>query len=64
VHQNSPHLNGQYAAFGRVTAGMDIVDRICEDTPVVEKQRHRARAKSTRYHAVRIMKCEERGDSQ
>lgn len=36
VHQNSPHLNGQYAAFGRVTAGMDIVDRICEDTPVVD----------------------------
>ena len=36
VHKNSPHLNGQYAAFGRVTAGMDIVDRICEDTPVVD----------------------------
>lgn len=29
VHQTSPHLDGQYAAFGMVTSGMDIVDRIC-----------------------------------
>ena len=24
----SPHLDGQYAAFGRVTEGMDVADRI------------------------------------
>lgn len=34
VHQDSPHLNGQYAAFGHVTSGMDVVDAICENTPV------------------------------
>lgn len=34
MHQDAPHLDGQYAAFGRVTEGMDIVDRICEETPV------------------------------
>ena len=34
VHQDSPHLNGQYACFGYVTEGMEIVDAICEDTPV------------------------------
>ncbi len=28
VHQNSPHLNGQYAAFGKVVDGMKIVDEI------------------------------------
>ncbi len=28
VHQDSPHLNGQYAAFGRVVEGMDVVDAI------------------------------------
>ena len=28
VHQDSPHLNGYYAAFGRVTAGMEVVDTI------------------------------------
>ena len=25
---DSPHLNGQYTAFGKVTKGMDVVDRI------------------------------------
>ena len=28
VHQDAPHLDGQYAAFGRVVEGMDEVDRI------------------------------------
>ncbi len=28
VHADSPHLDGQYAAFGRVTDGMDVVDEI------------------------------------
>ncbi len=30
MHQNASHLNGQYAAFGRVTEGMDVVDKIAE----------------------------------
>ncbi|HMQ10270.1 MAG TPA: peptidylprolyl isomerase [Oligoflexia bacterium] len=25
---NAPHLDGQYTAFGRVTSGMDVVDKI------------------------------------
>lgn len=28
VHEDAPHLDGQYAAFGRVTEGMDVVDEI------------------------------------
>ena len=28
MHQTSPHLDGQYAAFGKVTEGMDAVDKI------------------------------------
>lgn len=28
MHQDAPHLDGQYAAFGKVTEGMDAVDRI------------------------------------
>ena len=32
-----PHLNGQYAAFGHVTEGMDIVDDIAENTPVEDE---------------------------
>lgn len=34
VHKDSTFLDGQYAAFGHVTEGIEIVDQICEDTPV------------------------------
>lgn len=30
VHQDSPHLNGDYAAFGKVTEGMEVVDAIAQ----------------------------------
>ena len=28
MHENAPHLDAQYAAFGQVTRGMDVVDKI------------------------------------
>ncbi len=28
MHENAAHLDGQYAAFGKVTEGMDVVDEI------------------------------------
>jgi peptidyl-prolyl cis-trans isomerase B (cyclophilin B) len=28
MHEDAPHLDGQYAAFGKVTEGMDVVDGI------------------------------------
>ena len=30
VHQDSTGLDGQYACFGYVTEGMDVVDAVCE----------------------------------
>lgn len=30
MHKDSPHLDGQYAAFGKVIEGMDIVNKIAE----------------------------------
>ena len=36
MHADASHLDGQYAAFGRVLEGMDIVDLICHDTPVTD----------------------------
>lgn len=37
VHKDSPHLDGSYAAFGKVTGGMEVVDQICEKTPVIDE---------------------------
>ena len=34
VHEDSTYLDGLYAAFGHVTSGMEVVDAICENTPV------------------------------
>ncbi len=40
MHQDAPHLDGDYAAFGKVTEGMDVVDKIAstktgaQDMPV------------------------------
>ena len=31
VHEDSTYLDGEYAAFGYVTEGMDVVDKICEE---------------------------------
>ena len=28
MHQAAPHLDGQYAAFGRITEGLEVVDKI------------------------------------
>jgi len=44
MHKNSPHLDGQYAAFGKVIEGQDVVDEIAEtktgygDKPVVDQR--------------------------
>lgn len=34
VHKDSTFLDGQYAAFGTVTSGMEVVDKICAETAV------------------------------
>ncbi len=44
MHKNSPHLDGAYAAFGKVTEGLDIVNKIAEcatdwnDRPMEEQK--------------------------
>ena len=37
MHKDNPGLDGQYAAFGTVTKGMEVVDKICEDTQVEDE---------------------------
>ena len=36
MHEDGTHLDGQYAAFGHVTEGMEVVDAIAENTPVTD----------------------------
>ena len=44
MHANAPHLDGQYAAFGKVVGGLDVVDKIAsvrtgwQDKPVEEQK--------------------------
>jgi len=44
MHKTSPHLDGSYAAFGKITEGMDIVDKIATtptgwgDKPLAEQK--------------------------
>ena len=44
MHQDAKHLDGQYAAFGKVTSGMDVVDAIAatktgmQDRPIAEQK--------------------------
>ena len=44
MHEKSPHLDGAYAAFGKITEGMDIVNKIAEtatdysDRPLEEQR--------------------------
>ena len=44
MHRTSPHLDGSYAAFGKVTEGMEIVNKIAEcetdnsDRPLQEQK--------------------------
>lgn len=30
MHEDAPHLDGQYAAFGKVIEGIEVVDEIAE----------------------------------
>lgn len=36
VHEDSTFLDGQYACFGYVTEGMEVVDAICKTVPVTD----------------------------
>lgn len=36
MHEDGDYLDGSYAAFGHVSEGMDVVDKIAENTPVTD----------------------------
>ena len=52
MHENSPHLDGQYAAFGKVIEGMETVDAIASvktdyhDKPLSEQKMKKVTAET------------------
>ena len=36
MHQDYPSLDGEYAAFGHILSGIEVVDRICDTTSVLD----------------------------
>lgn len=55
MHQDYPSLDGQYAAFGMVTEGIEIVDAICADTPVTDGNGSVAKENQPVITAVRVV---------
>lgn len=55
VHEDSTFLDGQYAAFGHVTSGMEVVDQICADTPVSDSNGTVEAADQPKITAVKVI---------
>jgi peptidyl-prolyl cis-trans isomerase B (cyclophilin B) len=55
MHQDAPHLDGQYAAFGKVTEGLDVVDEIA-GTPTGSGDRPKTPAR------IKIVRVENEGE--
>ncbi len=55
VHEDSLFLDGQYAAFGYVTEGIEIVDQICQDTPVEDRNGTVLKPNQPVITAVRVL---------
>lgn len=56
VHKDSTYLDGQYAGFGTVTEGMEIVDQICEDAVVEDNNGTVAKENQPVIESITVMK--------
>lgn len=55
VQKDSTFLDGQYACFGYVTEGMDVVDAVCENTPVLDSNGSVAPENQPVIESIRIL---------
>ena len=55
MHRDNDTLDGGYAAFGHVTSGMEVVDAIAENTPVLDDNGTVARDDQPVITAVRVI---------
>ena len=54
MHKVSPWLDGAYAAFGCVTEGIEVVDAICQKTPVTDGNGTVAKANQPKILSVKV----------
>ena len=54
MHDTATHLDGSYAAFGCVTDGIDVVDAICQNTPVTDGNGSVAKANQPKILSVKV----------
>ena len=55
MHQAAPHLDGSYAAFGKVLTGMEVVDAICANTPVTDSNGTVQKANQPIITSIRVI---------
>ena len=55
MHEDAPHLDGDYAAFGQVTNGIEVVDAICENTPIQDANGTVLAADQPKIKEIRIV---------
>ena len=55
MHQDASHLDGQYAAFGKVTEGMDVVDKIANDAKPVDNNGTIPSSKQPVINSIKIV---------
>ena len=55
MHQAAPHLDGSYAAFGRVLSGIEVVDAICQNTPVTDGNGSVAKANQPVIMSIKVI---------
>lgn len=56
MHEEAPHLDGEYAAFGKVTNGMDVVDAVCEKVTVEDNNGTVAKENQPVITSIKIIK--------
>ena len=54
MHEVSPCLDGAYAAFGCVTEGIEVVDAICQKTPVTDGNGTVTKANQPKILSVKV----------
>lgn len=57
VHQASPHLDGDYAAFGKVTEGIEVVDAVCEGVKPIDGNGGIAKADQPVIKSITVKKA-------